>query len=88
MESFRRYNGFFQINGCPTVGTHHGPRKTGRLERRIALGTHESTFHGCLFLNDIRLPQYFYLTPNYTQCGHKLRFFKGGKAQFVTVGII
>ncbi len=24
----------------------------------------------------------------YTQGGHKLRFFKGGKAQFVTVGII
>jgi hypothetical protein len=24
----------------------------------------------------------------YTQSGHKLRFFKGGKAQFVTVGII
>ncbi len=25
---------------------------------------------------------------SYTQGGHKLRFFKGGKAQFVTVGII
>jgi hypothetical protein len=24
----------------------------------------------------------------YTQRGHKLRFLKGGKAQFVTVGII
>ena len=24
----------------------------------------------------------------YTQSGHKLRFFKSGKAQFVTVGII
>jgi hypothetical protein len=24
----------------------------------------------------------------YTALGHKLRFFKGGKAQFVTVGII
>jgi hypothetical protein len=25
---------------------------------------------------------------SYTQRGHKLRFFKSGKAQFVTVGII
>ena len=27
-------------------------------------------------------------TPRYTQRGHKLRFFRAGNAQFVTVGII
>jgi hypothetical protein len=44
----------------------------------VARGTHESRPH---------IPQ---STDNgrYTALGHKLRFFKGGKAQFVTVGII
>ncbi len=32
--------------------------------------------------------KFFLIYGFYTQRGHKLRFFKGGKPQFVTVGII